>query len=205
MRFRTSLALGAALALAAPSLVQAHFILLEPASSIEENRLGDPQKAFPCGVSEISPGAPSGAVTEARGGDTVTLKVRETIYHPGHYRVALSVLSRDELPADPETVTRESERGPISVSAAIDPDPAPPVLADGLFVHTERAAPDEIFEAQITLPNINCEKCTMQVIQWMAEHGLNREGDFTYHHCADFKITANPAAPIDTRWPGQGG
>jgi hypothetical protein len=37
----------------------------------------------------------------------------------------------------------------------------------------------------------------------MAEHGLNAQGDFSYHHCADVQITADPKKPIDTRWPGQ--
>jgi hypothetical protein len=77
----------------------------------------------------------------------------------------------------------------------------PPLLADGLFVHTERVSAP--FEADIAIPNINCEKCTLQVIQWMAEHGRNPEGDFSYHHCADLRITADSAKPIDTRWPGQ--
>ena len=31
----------------------------------------------------------------------------------------------------------------------------------------------------------------------------NPDGRFTYHHCADLKITANPKLPIDTAWPGQ--
>jgi len=45
-----------------------------------------------------------------------------------------------------------------------------PVLADGLFVHTSR--PAEPFAADVDIPNINCPKCTLQVIQFMAEHGL---------------------------------
>jgi hypothetical protein len=104
-------------------------------------------------------------------------------------------------PPDPQVTTRESERGPQSVSAVIQNPVRPPVLVDGLFAHTTR--PAAAFEADIELPNINCEKCTLQVIQFMAEHGLNRDGDFSYHHCADLKITADPAKPIDTRWPGQ--
>ena len=81
--------------------------------------------------------------------------------------------SIDQLPPDPETTTRESPRGPLSVAAKIDPNPKPPVLVDGLFVHTERPAPGSFHEADIRLPNINCDKCTLQVIQWMGEHRLN--------------------------------
>ena len=38
---------------------------------------------------------------------------------------------------------------------------------------------------------------------FMAEHGLNVDGDYSYHHCADLQITADASKPIDTRWPGQ--
>lgn len=194
---------SAALFVAAPA--SAHFILLAPDAWVEVNVLGDPQKAAPCGTSDITKGTPTGKVTEMRGGDMLHIKIKETIYHPGYYRVALSVLDRSELPADPEATTRESPRGPISVSGKIDPAPKPPLLADGLFEHRARPEPGSFFETDIKLPNINCEKCTVQILQFMEEHGLNKEGDFSYHHCADLKITANPALPIDKGWPGQGG
>jgi hypothetical protein len=187
--------------LAAPAA--AHFILVSPDSWIVENALGDPQKAAPCGASEQTKGQETGKVTAMTGGDKLHIKIKETIYHPGFYRLALSVLDRKELPADPVPTTRESPRGPISVSGKIDSNPQPPVLADGLFIHHEKPVADSFFETDIKLPNINCDKCTLQVIQFMEEHGLNREGEFTYHHCATIKITANPALPIAKGWPGQ--
>lgn len=179
-------------------LAHAHFILLEPASWLVENRLGDPQKLGPCGGTSADSGTPTNAIGKVRGGDKVHLRVQETIYHPGHYRVALAVNSRAELPPDPEVTTRETERGPWSVSAVIQNPPQVPVLADGLFVHTAR--PTEPFETDIQLPNITCEKCTLQIVQFMAEHGLNKDGGYTYHHCADLQITADPGKPVDTRW-----
>lgn len=191
----------AALAIAGPA--SAHFILMAPDAWVEVNVLGDPQKAAPCGTSDITKGTPTGKITEMRGGDPLHIKIKETIYHPGYYRVALSVLDRSELPADPVATTRESPRGPISVSAKIDPAPKAPVLADGLFEHRVRPQPGTFWETDVKLPNINCDKCTVQILQFMEEHGLNKEGDFSYHHCADLKITANPALPIDTAWPGQ--
>jgi hypothetical protein len=205
MKVHVSAVLCASAVLLAAAPASAHFILVAPDSWLEANVLGDPQKATPCGASELTKGTPTGKVTALRGGDLLHIKIKETIYHPGHYRVALAVLDRKELPADPEAVTRDSPRGPISVSGKIDPTPKPPVLADGLFVHRERPTPDTFWETDVRLPNINCDKCTVQVIQFMEEHGLNREGDFTYHHCADVKITANPALPLDKGWPGQGG
>ena len=89
----------------------------------------------------------------------------------------------------------------VPALAVIQNPPQVPVLADGLFPNTSR--PTGPFEADVRLPNINCEKCTLQIVQFMAEHGRNRDGDFSYHHCADLKITADATVPIDTRWPGQ--
>jgi hypothetical protein len=202
MRHSVCFAIGA-IVLFAPSTATPHFVLLEPTNLLVQNEVGDPQKLAPCGGRSNDPGTPTNAVSEARGGDMLHIKIREAIFHPGHYRVALAVNSQDELPPDPETTTRDTPRGPFSVSAKIDPNPSPPVLADGLFVHTERPAPGSFHEADIRLPNINCERCVLQIIQWMGEHRLNEDGDYSYHHCAALKITANPALPIDTRWPGQ--
>jgi hypothetical protein len=179
----------------------AHFKLLEPQSWLVEADNGDPQKAGPCGGTQANPGMPSNVIGRVTGGQKLHLKVQETVFHPGHYRVALAVNSRTELPPDPKATTRESARGPQSVSAEIQNPPQIPVLADGLFAHTARSATP--WETDIDIPNINCEKCTLQIIQFMAEHGLNRDGDFSYHHCADLRITADQSKPIDARWPGQ--
>src|SRR5262245_32375307 len=182
----------------------AHFKLVEPASWLIESDRGDPQKTGPCGGSNTDWGKPSYALTKVTGGQTLHLKVQETIYHPGHYRVALAVNSPTELPPDPETTTRDGERGPISVSAKIQEPPQIPVIADGLFVHSTRPngqmAP---FEADVQLPNITCRKCTLQVVQFMVEHAFNNPGGYSYHHCAELQITADPKKPIDKGWPAE--
>lgn len=204
MKFRIKAVLCALASVAVAAPASAHFILLAPDAWIETNVLGDPQKAAPCGTSDITAGVPTGKVTEMKGGDMLHFKIKETIYHPGFYRIALSVLDRSELPKDPEAETKDSPSGAkISVSGKIDPAPKPPVLVDGLFFHRERPAKDTFWETDVKLPNINCDKCTVQVLQFMEAHGLNKEGEFSYHHCADVKITANPALPIDKGWPGQ--
>ena len=186
-------------AAALPVKADAHFTLMEPASWLMENKLGDPQKAGPCGGTSADAGTPTGTITPVTGGSKLHLKVQETVFHPGHYRVALAVRARTELPADPDVVTKPTEKGEWSVSAAIQKPERPPVIADGLWAHTER--PTGPFETDIEIPNINCEKCTLQIIQFMAEHGRNRDGDFSYHHCADLKITADRSKPLDARWP----
>jgi hypothetical protein len=198
MRFFSTLI---ALVVAAPLAGDAHFKLLEPSSWIVSNDRGDPQKAGPCGGDAKDPGTPTNVVGKVTGGQLLHLKVQETIYHPGHYRVALAVNSRDELPADPVTTTRETEKGPQSVWAVIQSPPQKPVLVDGLFPHYARPSQPQIYETDIQVPNISCRKCTLQIVQWMAQHGLNKPGDYTYHHCADLQITADPAKPLDTGWP----
>lgn len=202
---RLSLALIAVVGVL-PVVADAHFKLVAPASWILENDRGDPQKAGPCGGTNTDWGKPSNIVGKAVGGTMLHIKVQETIYHPGHYRIALAVNSPTELPLDPVATTRDTEKGPYSVSAVIQDPPPIPVLADGLWVHSTRPAagqPMDPFEADVTLPNISCKKCTLQVVQFMAEHGVNNPGGFTYHHCANIQIAADPKKPMDKGWPAE--
>jgi hypothetical protein len=181
----------------------AHFRLLEPASWLQESEdLGDPQWSAPCGGTLTDPGKPTGAITEIQGGAKLHIRIREMAFHPGFYRIALAVNSRHELPPDPEAASMPGPDGrPRSISGAIHYPPAPPVLADGLFMHTARFDKDQ--ETDVEIPNINCAKCTLQVIEFMAAHGFNKDGGYTYHHCAILEIRADPAKPIDARFPAE--
>src|SRR5258705_9615518 len=146
----------AMLAPLAPS-TSAHFKLLEPASWLIEDNRGDPQKAGPCGGTNADWGKPSYFITKLTGGQKLHIKLQETIYHPGHYRVALAVNSPTELPRDPEVVTvDDADKGRQSVSAKIQDPPQMPVLADGLWVHSAKV--DAAFETDVQLPNITCRK-----------------------------------------------
>jgi len=200
------LVLAVVVAAAMSSLANAHFVLIVPAASKAQNRLGDPQKIGPCGgVSAnpgrgtgANPGVPSGAVTSVKGGTNLPLMVQETIFHPGHYRVALA-RTEAQLPADPVVTVVETEKGPRSKSAVIQNPTVAPVLLDGIFPHTER--PMNNFETEVPIPNISCPTCLLQVIEFMAEHpGVAIDGGHSYHHCAVLNITADPSKPIDTRW-----
>ena len=184
----------------------AHFVLVAPAASLVQNRLGDPQKIAPCGGvsgnpargTPPNPGVPSGAVTNVKGGTNLPMMVQETIYHPGHYRVALA-RTMQQLPPDPVVTTVQTEKGTRSQSAVIQNPPVAPVLLDGIFAHTER--PTQNFETEIPIPNIDCKECVLQVIEFMADHpGIAVDGGHSYHHCAILNITADPSKPIDKRW-----
>ena len=197
---KQSLVGGSALlaALAAANSVQAHFTLRAPASWIVEDDKGDPQKLAPCGGVEQNPGTPTGASTDVRGGQKLKVVVDETVFHPGHYRIALA-RKRNLLPPDPEVTMHDTDRGPRSLSAKIETSPQPPLLADGLWPHTEK--PTKSWETEITIPNITCDSCQLQVIEFMAEHpGVAIDGGHSYHHCSTLNITADPAKPLDARW-----
>jgi hypothetical protein len=180
---------------------QAHFKLLQPASWIDEDDRGNPQKLAPCGGTIADPGTRSGAVTEVRGGEMLHVVVNETVYHPGHFRIALA-RRPNWLPDDPAATLKQSERGLVSDTAEIVENPEPPIIVDGLWPHRERHT--GLWETDIEVPNIDCEGCFLQVIQFMAEHPGFSEGGFSYHHCARLNITADPDLPSDERWQSSG-
>jgi hypothetical protein len=37
----------------------------------------------------------------------------------------------------------------------------------------------------------------------MEEHDFNKEGDLSYRHCANLRITSNPALPVNKAWQGR--
>lgn len=198
--------IGAIAVVTLSASADAHFVLIQPAASLLQNRLGDPQKIAPCGGvsanpgrgTPANPGVPSGALTNVKGGTDLPLMVQETIFHPGHYRVALA-RTMAQLPPDPQVTIVTTEKGTRSQSAVIQNPPVAPVLLDGIFAHTER--PTQNFEMMIPIPNITCQNCVLQVIEFMADHpGIAVDGGHSYHHCATVNISVDPAKPVDKRW-----
>ena len=193
--------LAALLVVVVPAVLSAHFKLLEPASWLIENDRGDPQKAGPCGGTNADWGKPSNVVGKAVGGQKLHLKIQETVYHPGHYRVALAVNSH-RAAARPGNHHTGQRKGTV-VHVRCHPEPAtdPGARRWPVRARHEAGAHSASFETDIQLPNINCRKCTLQVVQFMAEHAFNNPGGYSYHHCAELQITADPAKPIDQGWP----
>jgi MYXO-CTERM domain-containing protein len=170
-----------------PAAAHAHFVLQAPAAATQQSALGDPQKAPPCG--DDGSAVATGEVTAYQAGETITVTIDETIYHPGHYRIALAVNDPSELP--PEPVVTPDNVSPCG-SAPIDPAPVFPVLADGVFVHDSQFGKPQSID--ITLPDdISCTSCTLQIIQFMSNHGLNDPGGCYYHHCATISIEGGAA------------
>lgn len=180
-----------------PAAAQAHFKLDAPASWLAQDERGDPQKMAPCGGTLADGGTRTGAVTEVLGGSEIRLAIDETVYHPGHYRVALARRIND-LPADPPAVVKQTENGMRSDYAPIDANPQAPVLVDGLWQNQERRTGP--LETMLAIPNIDCQGCFLQILQFMEEHPGVREGGYSYHHCAVLNITPDAGKPLDEGW-----
>lgn len=179
---------------AAPA-AHAHFILNAPPSLSQQDEFGSPQKSAPCGLSDTAgvpdQSTPTGVVTTVQSGSTLTISIRETIFHPGHYRVALAQ-DMASLPADPLVTPGSTACG----STVIDPSPALPVLADGQLVHTTSPGNrEQTFDVQLPA-GMTCSNCVLQVTQFMSNHALNNPGGCFYHHCATITIAAD-APPLD--------
>jgi len=103
----------------------------------------DANKIVPCGADGSTR---TTTVTEFSPGETITVTWDEYIDHPGHFRIAFDSDGNDDfpLPNNPN-------------------DDFPSILVDQI--------PDRqgggVYEQQVTLPNIECDKCTLQLIQIM--------------------------------------
>ncbi len=174
------------MALFAPTSARAHFVLDAPASWMSQSADGLPEKLGPCG--NEAGGTPTGIVTALHPGETITVTIDEKIFHPGHYRIALAP-DQGHLPPEPPVDAGSTPCG----SVPIESPPVFPVLADGVFLHTAPfTSPQSI---KVTLPaDFTCDKCTLQVIEFMSDHALNNPGGCFYHHCADLSIKAGQDA-----------
>src|SRR5581483_8365841 len=164
---------------------QAHFKLITPEPMYQQGALGDPQKADPCGAdgTEVASGAP---VPTFHPGDMVTITIDETVMHPGWYRVALGMTGPTSLPSVPPV---DAGPGDPCGTADIESPPVFPVIADNELHHSTTFSGNQTF--QVTLPaDKTCTNCTLQVIEFMSDHGLNPVGGCFYHHCATINIEA---------------
>jgi MYXO-CTERM domain-containing protein len=186
---------GIALVLFCAPSARAHFALEAPPSWMSQDNSGLPEKLGPCGDEDDGTDAatPTGIVTAFQAGQTITVTINELVFHPGHYRIALAVNDRADLPAEPPVTAGATPCGTTTVE---DP-PVFPVLADDVFDHTAPfTAPQSV---QITLPSdVTCTKCTLQVIEFMSDHPLNNPGGCFYHHCADISIAGTTVSVGDS-------
>lgn len=129
------------------------------------------QKSGPCGR----------ALNDGRGetvnvftpGQTITVTWTETVNHPGHFRIAFDADGQDAFYDPPTEDTCDTDM---------------PILAD--CIADTPGGGESSFD--ITLPNIECENCTLQVIQVMTDKPPFGDGNDMYYQCADLALRAGP-------------
>lgn len=160
----------------APRPAGAHVCLVAPTPRTgPECTARSPQKVGPCGINERSE-----YVTRFRPGQTIEVRLNETIDHPSHYRIAF----------DPDG---QDFPDPVSIDDRTDDHPL--VLLDGIA--DADAARQTV---SLTLPDVECESCTLQLIQVMYDKQGNGFGgrdsqemdaddnDDIYYSCADLVL-----------------
>src|SRR3954469_19460760 len=186
-RLKISAFLLAIAGVSIPAGAHAHFVLQAPMNWAQQDGQGLPEKSAPCGQADPAPtpkAVPTNVVTPFAPGDTVTVTIMETTPHPGHYRVVLSPTGQSGLPADP-AVTPDSQSA--CGTTTIQNPPVYPVLADGMLQHTGVMSGARSFTVKLPT-DVTCTKCSLQVEEFMSNHGLNNPGGCWYHHCADISI-----------------
>ncbi len=162
---------GAAVGLAAllgAGEAAAHLKVTEPAARHEYLKQG------PCGAGADDP---RGAAAHTfRPGQTITVTWEEFVDHPGHYRIAFDPDGQDDFedPADFDDVSG-----------------GPGVLIDGI---PDRAG-GGAYSQEVTLPDVACDRCTLQVIQMMTDKPPYGDGNDLYYQCID--LVLDPMAETD--------
>ena len=164
---RLLLALLVAGSSSVPSGALAHLSLTAPVS-----RYGpDVLKTGPCGVSG---GERSANVSYFEAGATIEVRWEEYVQHPGHYRIAFDPDGTDDF-VDPATMTELYSNDTV--------------LLDGIEDSRERE-----YAVTVTLPDISCDHCTLQVIQVMYDKPpYTTPGNDIYYQCADLVLTEGSA------------
>jgi hypothetical protein len=154
-------------------------VLLSPVS-----RYGEQMKAGPCG---LAGGQRTALVTTVRPGDVLTVSFSEIIDHPGYFRIAFDPAGDDDLAPPVWSGTGTTFVNPANVMVLADLIPNPP----GLTHH----------DWAVTLPDLECDTCTLQLIQVMTDKPPYDGVDDFYYQCADLQLSAT--LPVGGPTPGQ--
>jgi hypothetical protein len=168
-------------------------------AGVHESRYGDADiKDAPCGRAG---GARGSNVYTYAPGETITLSLVEYIPHPGYYRIAFDDDGDDDF-VDPQSIkpvdpARGCPSSPTDRCGESDFYNTPAVLMDNLDPHVT-AAFDAEYSWDVTLPDVECDNCTLQVIQVMEDDLFHGPYDPTpgvgiadiYHQCIDLVLKA---------------
>src|SRR5690606_29484278 len=174
-----SLSLGAALCWAPATSAHVRLITPEPRADGNSNE-GD-LKIGPCGQHAGMNGR-TDRITTFEPGASITVSFGEFINHPGYYRIALDVDGDDDFP---DATASDPDNVPLSDLT----NPSLPVYI--LQYYTDDLSPgfgeEQVYTTTVTLPAIECDNCTLQVIQFMTDNPNMPN----YFQCADLVLSAS--------------
>ena len=160
-----------ALVALAPLEARAHLGLDVPTSRYGPKVL----KTGPCG---IAGGERTDNVTYYAPGETIEVVWDEYVDHPGHYRIAFDDDGVDDF-VDPATMMELYSNDTV--------------LLDGI---EDKGPGERSYMATVTLPDVTCENCTLQVIQVMYDKPpYTTPGNDIYYQCADLVLRGGGAPP----------
>ena len=190
-----SLALGVIGVLATSGVSSVAFAHLDlDSAGTHKSRYGRSEiKQGPCGREGGEKGT---NVYTYEPGQTIKIAVDEFVPHPGYFRVAFAKDSDDEF-VTPRTVApfnRACMSDPADKCGASDFFNSPGVLADNLDPH-KRGFPGKRYAWDVKLPDVECDSCTLQVMQVMtdiypihAPYDPSYASDDVYYQCIDIVL-----------------
>jgi MYXO-CTERM domain-containing protein len=181
------------------------------------SRYGDTYlKDLPCGKAGGTRG--TNIYTYAPG-STITVKLVETISHPSYFRWAFQQSGDDQF-KEPASIKPIDPNRPCPIDSgdhcgASDYYNTPNVLPNEDDLYPHLAGSVQTYTFQLTLPNVECDNCTLQVIQVMEDNQFHGDYDPTpgvgiediYHQCIDLVLTngAPMGNNVDLGGTGSGG
>ena len=185
-------AAAALLSLFVSSAASAHIDL--DSAGTHKSRYGRSEiKQGPCGRENGKKG--TNVYTYAPG-QTIKIAVDEFVPHPGYFRVAFAKDSDSEFvtPRSIAPINRSCMNDPADKCGESDFFNTPGVLADNLDPH-KRGFPGKRYAWDVKLPDVECEACTLQVMQVMtdaypihAPYDPSFDSDDVYYTCIDIKL-----------------
>lgn len=197
-------------------LANAHIDLQRAGTHVamyEQGPQGTDTKKGVCGNPE---GVPTGAVFTYKPGETITVSLAEYVRHPGYFRIAFDNDGDDDF-VDPRWIVALDPDGRAGGCPIDDTDQCrrgdqategdffnnDTVLMDNLNPHgRETAQPTYTWE--VTLPDVECDNCRLQIIQVMEDpagvaHGVyntttRNDLNDVYHQCIAMVLSDDAVA-----------
>lgn len=174
MRFLpASCCLGLVVSIAVPKTASAHIKVVEPLARHEQ------QKTGPCGKADDMRGD---LIHTFAPGQTITIVWDEFVPHPGHYRISFDNDGEDDF-VDP------ADYDDFYTNDTVLLDNIPDNEGTGTYMQ------------EVTLPNIPCDNCTLQVVQMMTDKPPYGDGNDLYYQCIDIVLTGDDPTDSDTDDP----